>query len=50
MRITYSSQEIAKLKQNPNVFSCTERLLNYTYEFEKRALELHKEGIYAREI
>jgi len=50
MRITYSSQEIANLKQNPNVFNCTERLLSYTYEFKKRALELHKEGVYAREI
>jgi len=38
------------LKQNPNVFNCTERLLSYTYEFKKRALELHKEGVYAREI
>ena len=50
MRTTFSSEEVAKLKQNPNVFSCTERSINYTYEFKKRALELHREGVYAREI
>ena len=50
MRIKYSSQEIAELKQNPNIFNCTERLLNYTYEFKKHALELHAEGVHAREI
>jgi hypothetical protein len=50
MRTTFSSEEVAKLKQNPNVFSCTERSINYTYEFKKRALELHAEGVYAREI
>lgn len=38
------------MKQNPNVFNCTERLLNYTYEFKKHALELHAEGVYAKEI
>jgi len=50
MRTTFSSEEIAKLKQNPCVFNCTERLVNYTYEFKKRALELHSEGVSAREI
>jgi hypothetical protein len=50
MRTTFSSEEIAKLKQNPCVFNCTERLINYTYEFKKGALELHAEGVTAREI
>ena len=50
MRTTYSNEEVAQLRQNPNVFSCTERSINYTYEFKKRALELYAEGIYAREI
>ncbi|MDE1868050.1 MAG: hypothetical protein KGI08_10135 [Thaumarchaeota archaeon] len=50
MRTKFSSEEVAKLRQNPNVFSCTENSVNYTYEFKKRALELHKEGVYAREI
>ena len=49
-RTTFSSVEVAKLKQNPNVFSCTEKVVNYTCEFKKRALELHAEGVYAREI
>jgi hypothetical protein len=49
-RTTFSSEEIARLRQNPNVFSCTDRSINYTYEFKKRALELHAEGVYAREI
>ena len=50
MRTTFSSEEIAILKQNPCVFSCTNNSVNYTYEFKKRSLELHKEGITAREI
>lgn len=50
MRTIFSSEEVALLKQNPNVFSCTDKSINYTYEFKKRALELHKEGVHAREI
>src|SRR3990167_1676127 len=49
-RTTFSSVEIAILKQNPSVFSCTEKSINYTFEFKKRALELHAEGVHAREI
>lgn len=50
MRTTFSSEEIAQLKQNPCVFHCTKRSIHYTYEFKKRALTLHKEGVSAREI
>lgn len=50
MRTIFSNEEVAVLKQNPNVFSCTDKSVNYTYEFKKHALELHKEGVYAREI
>jgi len=50
MRTTFSNEEVALLKHNPNVFSCTEKSINYTYEFKKHALELHREGVYAREI
>jgi len=50
MRTTFSSEEIATLKRNPCVFNCTEKSINYTYEFKTRALELHKEGVSAREI
>ena len=38
------------LKQNPCVFSCTCNVVNYTYEFKKRALELHESGVGAKEI
>ena len=50
MRTTFSSEELAKLRQNPCVFSCTERSINYTSEFKKRALKLHAEGVRAKEI
>lgn len=50
MRTTFSGEELLRLRQNPYVFSCTENSVNYTYEFKKRALELHKEGVTAREI
>ena len=50
MRTTFSIEEVALLRQNPNVFSCTKNSINYTYEFKKRALELHREGVFAREI
>ncbi|MBM3256075.1 MAG: hypothetical protein FJZ04_01215 [Candidatus Moranbacteria bacterium] len=50
MRTTFSEEEIARLRQNPCVFSCTDNSVNYTYEFKKRALELHKEGVTAKEI
>ncbi|MDO8579262.1 MAG: hypothetical protein Q7R72_00110 [bacterium] len=50
MRTIFSNEEIAKLKQNPCVFSCTNNSVNYTYEFKKRALELHTNGVSAKEI
>ncbi len=50
MRTIFSTEEVAKLRQNPCVFSCTERSVNYTYEFKQRALELHRQGVVAKEI
>ena len=50
MRTTFSNEELVELRRNPCVFSCTNNSINYTYEFKKRALELHKEGVSAREI
>ncbi len=50
MRTIFSDKEVAQLKRNPCVFSCTERSINYTYEFKKRALELHAEGVNSKEI
>lgn len=50
MRTIFSSEQIAKLKQNPCVFECNERSVNYTYEFKKRALDLYFQGIKPDEI
>ena len=50
MRTTFTNEEIAKLKQNPCVFSCSSKVVNYTCEFKKRALELQDEGITTKEI
>ena len=50
MRTIFSSEELAKLRQNPCVFNCTERSINYTYECKKRPLELYAEGVSAKEV
>ncbi len=36
MRTIFSSEQIAKLKQNTCVFSCGQRSISYTYEFMSR--------------
>ena len=46
----FSEKELIHLRENSCVFSCTENSVNYTVEFKKRALELHAEGVIAREI
>ncbi|MBI4234967.1 hypothetical protein HY604_01565 [Candidatus Peregrinibacteria bacterium] len=50
MRTIFSNEQIAKLKQNPCVFSCGQRSISYTYEFKKRALDLYDQGIKPDEI
>jgi len=45
MRTIFSSEEIAHLRKHPCVWSVSERSINYTYEFKKRALELYTQGI-----
>lgn len=50
MRTIFSSEQIAKLNQNPCVFDCKERSIHYTYEFKKRALDLYAQGIHPDEI
>ncbi len=50
MRTIFSETERANLLKNPSVFNCSERCMNYTYEFKIRALELHSEGISTKEI
>lgn len=50
MRTTFSNEVVVKLKKHPCVFSCTEKSINYTYEFKKHALEKHESGVTARDI
>jgi transposase-like protein len=50
MRKIFSSEELAQLRKNPCVFSCALRSIIYTYEFKKRALQLHAEGVSSKEI
>ena len=50
MRTIFTKEEIAEFKRHPCVFHVSERSIHYTYEFKKRALKLHAEGISAPEI
>lgn len=50
MRTTFSSEQIARLKKNPCVWSVSERSISYTYEFKKRALTLYSQGVKPDEI
>ena len=50
MRTLFTKEEVERLRHNPCVFSCTQRSINYTYEFKKQALALHAQGVTAREI
>ena len=46
----FSNEEISVLSKNPCVVKCSQRSITYTYEFKKRALELHQQGVSAKEI
>jgi len=50
MRTIYSSEQIAQLKKNPCVWHVSERIISYTYEFKKRALDLYAQGVKPDEI
>ncbi|MEX0918883.1 MAG: HTH domain-containing protein [Candidatus Paceibacterota bacterium] len=45
MRTILTEKQVAKLKKNPCVFSCTRGMVHYTYEFKIRAIELQRQGI-----
>jgi transposase len=45
MRTIYSDEQIVRLTQHPCVWHVSRRTMSYTYEFKKRALELHTQGI-----
>jgi len=50
MRTIFSKEEIAWFNKHPCVFHCSERSIHYTYEFKKRAMKLHAEGVSPRDI
>jgi len=50
MRTIFSKEEIAEFRRHPCVFHCSERSIHYTYEFKKRALEMHSQGVSPRDI
>lgn len=50
MRTIFTSEQIARLRENPCVWSVSERSISYTYEFKKRALDLYAQGIKPDEI
>lgn len=50
MRTIFTKEQQAELRKHPCIFGVSERLVSYTYEFKKRALELHAEGISPDEI
>jgi len=50
MRTIFSKEEIAEFSKNPYVFHVSERSIHYTYEFKKRAMELHAQGVSPRDI
>ena len=50
MRIRFSSEQVGQLRSNPCVFSCSPHSVNYTVEFKRYALELHSQGVSAKEI
>lgn len=50
MRTIYSSEQIAQLDKNPCVWRVSQRMVHYTYEFKKRALDLYAQGIKPNDI
>jgi transposase-like protein len=45
MRTTFTAQQIAELAKHPCVWRVSPRMIHYTYEFKKRALDLYAQGI-----
>ncbi len=50
MRTTFSSEDLIELRKHPCVFSCTEKSINYTYEFKRYALEEYEKGARPKDI
>ena len=47
---TFSDEEFDKLSKNPYVLRCSHRVIIYTHEFKKHALELRSQGVSSRDI
>ncbi len=45
MRTIYTNEQITELQKNPCVWRVSQRMIHYTYEFKKRALDLYAQGI-----
>jgi len=50
MRTHFSDEDIVTLTKHPSVYHCTERMISYTSEFKKHALELYHQGVRAKDI
>ena len=50
MRTIFTQEEIVEFRRHPCVFHCSERSIHYTYEFKKRALALHAQGVSPKQI
>ena len=50
MRTIFTQKEVGEFNNHPCIFHCSPRYIHYTYEFKKRALELHAQGVNAKEI
>jgi transposase len=50
MRTIFTKEQIAQLQKNPCVWRVSERMVHYTYEFKKRALDLYAQGIKPNDI
>lgn len=50
MRTIFSKEEIVELSKHPCVFYVSEKSIHYTYEFKKRAMKLHAEGVSPKDI
>ena len=50
MRTIYTKEQLSQLSQHPCVWRVTSKMIHYTYEFKKRALDLYTQGIKPQEI
>jgi hypothetical protein len=50
MRTIFSKEEIVEFSKHPCVFHVSEKSIHYTYEFKKRAMEMHSKGISPKDI